>query len=46
MSTRFSSIKVTNDLLKSHCSEVMRVEANMVEWAEEKVGGEEVEGNL
>lgn len=46
MFIRFSSIKVINDFFKSYCSEVMRVEVNMVEWVEEKVGGEEVEGNL
>ena len=46
MSTGFNNVKVTNDLLKSHHGGVMRVEASMLEWAEEKVGGEEVEGHL
>ena len=40
-------MKVTNDLLlNSHCGRVMRAEASMLEWAEGKVGGEEVEGPL
>lgn len=39
-------MEVTDDLLKSHHGGVMRVEASMLEWAEEKVGGEEVEEHL
>jgi len=35
-----------NDLLKSHPGGVLRVEANMLEWAEEKVGDEELEETL
>lgn len=47
MSTGLSDTKVTNDLfVRSHRGRVMKAEASMLEWAEEKLGGEEVEGHL
>lgn len=46
ISTGFSHVKFINDLLKSHPGGVVRVEASMLEWAEEKVGDEELEEPL
>ena len=45
LSTGCSDVKFINDLLKSHPG-VVRVEARILEWAEEKVGGEELEETL
>ena len=46
LSTGFSDVKFINDPLKSHPDGVVRVEARILEWAEEKLGGEELEETL
>lgn len=45
MSTGFSNMKITHDLLKSHHGGVTKAETSMSEWAEEEVKGEEAEEN-